>query len=414
MDGIIISTKENTKEIKLLAESLGYKIRKEFIQRREYLTSFYIGKGKLEEAKRYVKENGIAIAFVNDALRPSQWFNLEKFLGINVYDRIRLILEIFTDRAKRKEAKLQVKLAKLRYEKPFVRELFHRLKEGERPGFLAGGEYVVADYYEMMKKQMKKIKEELKKIEKERDLKRAERKEKGFYLISLAGYTNAGKSSLLNALTESKVLVEKRVFSTLSTKTSKIKKSKSSIPLLLTDTVGFIKDLPHWLIDAFHSTLEEISLADLVILLVDASESIDEMKEKALASIKEIYSLKEKPNIIVALNKIDLIGKKEIEHKKREMEKFVELKCIPISTKTGEGLNNLLDTIYDSLPKLYDIEITLPKAKINSFISWLYENAEISDFHFDGIAKLKIRCSERIKDKIIGRCKKMGGFVHGY
>ena len=161
MRGILISKNDDVKELIALANSLGYEIVETFIQKKEGVTSHYIGRGKLEEIKRFIEENDVEIAFVNADLKPSQWYNLENFLGIKVYDRIRLILEVFADRANRREAKLQVKLAKLRYEKPFVRELIHRLKEKERPGFLAGGEYLVADYYEMIKKQMKKIKEEL-------------------------------------------------------------------------------------------------------------------------------------------------------------------------------------------------------------------------------------------------------------
>jgi len=409
---IILSTKEDTKEIKELAKSLGYEIAKEFIQKRERTTPFYLGKGKIEEVKNFIENNAIDVVIVNDALRPSQWYNLEKFLNVPVYDRIRIILEIFADRARRKEAKLQVKLARLRYEKPFVRELFHRLKKGEKAGFLGGGEYVVADYYEMIKRQMKKIKEELKKIAEEREIKRGERKEKGFYLISIAGYTNAGKSSLLNYLTGEKVIVEERVFSTLSTKVSKFKK-RGPLPLLFTDTVGFIKDLPHWLIDAFHSTLEEIALADIVILLIDASDDLNKMKEKAFTSIKEINTLKKDAKIIVALNKIDLISNEEIEEKKREVEKFLERKCIPISAKTGENINLLIEEIYNNLPKPTNLELTLPKSS-NSFISWLYENAEVSEFHFDGVIRIRVKCSARIRDKIVGKCKKLGGEVKIY
>jgi len=283
--GILISKNDDVKELIALANSLGYEIVETFIQKKERITSHYIGRGKLEEIKRFIEENDVEIAFVNADLKPSQWYNLENFLGIKVYDRIRLILEVFADRANRREAKLQVKLAKLRYEKPFVRELIHRLKEKERPGFLAGGEYLVADYYEMIKKQMKKIKEELAKIEMERKIRRKDRKEKGFYLVSIAGYTNAGKSSLLKLLTGENVLVEERLFSTLSTTTSKMKQFRKYKPVLLTDTVGFIKNLPHWLIDAFHSTLEEIELADIVVLLIDASDDIDEMREETLTSL---------------------------------------------------------------------------------------------------------------------------------
>jgi len=410
VEGIIISTKEDTKELRQLAESLGYKIKKEFIQLRKRVTLYYVGKGKIEEIKEYVRNNGIGIAFVNDALRPSQWFNMEKVLGIQVYDRIRTILEIFADRAKRKEAQLQVKLAKLRYEKPFVRELFHRIKEGERPGFLGGGEYVVADYYEMIKRQMKKIRDELKKIRKEREIRRRERRERGFYLVSIAGYTNAGKSSLLKYLTGEKVIIEERVFSTLSTKTCK-PKAQQDIPLLFTDTVGFIKDLPHWIVDAFHSTLEEIYLADIVILLIDSSENIEEMKEKASTSLREIQILKERPNIIIALNKIDLLNEKEIEEKRIMMEEFLGHKCIPISAKTGKNINLLLQEIYNTLPFPSEIEVRFPPNISGEFIEWLEKNASIKRIDMDGCLNIRIKCSDRIKDKIIGRCKKMGGEV---
>ncbi len=412
MNGIILSIKEDTKEIRLLAESLGYKIKKEFIQKRDKPTPYYLGKGKIEEIREFIKRNKIEIVIVNDALRPSQWFNLEKFLEIKVYDRIRIILEIFADRAKRKEAKLQVKLAKLRYEKPFVRELFHRIKKGERAGFLAGGEYVIADYYEMIKRQMKKIKNELKKIEEEREIRRRQRRERGFYLVSIAGYTNAGKSSLLNYLTGERVIVEERVFSTLSPKTSKME--NKLIPLLFTDTVGFIKDLPHWIIDAFHSTLEEIALADIIILIVDGSEKIDEIMEKILVSLKEIYTIKEDANIIIALNKIDLLKKEEINFKKKKIEKMVNKTCIPISAKTGENVNLLVKKIYDIIPKPSEMELTIPTKHLDSFISWLYNNAEIYKFDFDGIAKIKLRCNERVKNKIVGKCKKLGGEVKIY
>ena len=411
VEGIILSIKDDVKELIRLAESIGYNIKEIFIQKRERPTPYYLGKGKIEEIKNFVKENGIEIAIVNDALRPSQWFNLEKTLGINVYDRIRLILEIFSDRAKRKEAKLQVKLAKLRYEKPFVRELFHRIKKGERPGFLAGGEYVIADYYEMIKKQMRKIKEELRKIEEERKIRRALRRERGFYLVSIAGYTNAGKSSLLNYLTGEKVVVEERVFSSLSPNTSKMK-GKRAIPLLFTDTVGFIRDLPHWIIDAFHSTLEEIALADVILLLVDGSEEINEIMEKISISLREIYALKDDANIIIALNKIDLISKEETMRKVEKIEKEIKKKCVPISAKTGENVDILLEEIYNAIPKPLEMEITVPIQYLDSFISWLYNNAEIYTFDFDGVAKIRLKCSERAKNKIIGKCKKLGGVVY--
>jgi len=409
VEGIVISRNEDVGEILSLANSLGYKIIETFIQKRRDMTPYYIGKGKLKEIKNFIEENGIEIAFINEQLKPSQWYNMEEFLQVKVYDRIRLILEVFADRASRKEAKLQVKLAQLRYEKPFVRELIHRLKEKERPGFLAGGEYMVADYYEMIKKQMKKTKEELLKIEKERHLRRRERKEKGYYLVSIAGYTNAGKSSLLKLLTGENVMIEERLFSTLSTTTSRIKYFRKDKPVLLTDTVGFIKNLPHWLIDAFHSTLEEIELADVVILLIDASDGIEEMKEKAITSFKELRRMEKHPEIIVVLNKIDLIDKEEMEIKKRIIEEISGKECMEISVKKKINIDKLIEKIYTSLPHEIEMEIYMPRN--NDALSWLYENALISEMENGEIMRVKLKCSQRMAKIIEGKCRKAGGEV---
>ncbi len=414
MNGIILSAKQDTKEFHQLVETLGYEIEKEFIQIRKGTTPLYLGEGKIEEVKEFVMENNVDAIFVNDALRPSQWFNLEKYLGKKVYDRIRVILEIFAKRASRKEAMLQVQLARLRYERPFVRELFHRVKEGERPGFLAGGEYVVDDYYEMIKRQMKRIREELKKIEEERAIRRRERKAKGFYLISLAGYTNAGKSSLLNTLTGEKVLVEGRLFSTLSTKTSRLK-IKSDIPLLVTDTVGFIRDLPHWLIDAFHSTLEEITLADVVILVVDGSESLEELKEKTENSLKEIFSLRNNGNdIIIALNKMDMMGREEVNRKKRYIEETFNLPCVPLSAVTGENIEILVKKVHEILPRTHKMILKLPLQNFNGLLSWLSEEMVVENISFSDVVIVELRVNERIRDKIVGRCEKAGGEVIFY
>ncbi len=413
MRGIVIS-KNDAKEIMALANSLGYEIVKVFSQKKNE-TAYYVGKGKLQEVKEFIENNEIEIVFVDDELKPSQWYNLEDFLEIKVYDRIRLILEVFADRANRKEAKLQVKLAKLRYEKPFVRELIHRLKEKERPGFLAGGEYMVADYYEMIKRQMKRIKEELKKIEKEREIRRKDRKERGFYLVSIAGYTNAGKSSLLKLLTGENVLVEERLFSTLSTTTSKMKNFRKYKPVLLTDTVGFIKNLPHWLIDAFHSTLEEIELSDIVILLIDASDEIEELKEKTLTSIKELRRMEKHPELIVALNKIDLLDEDEMRKRKRLVEELTGKQCIPISIKNRTNIDKLIQKIYEKLPSEIEMEIYIPNGEYE-LIEWIYEKAEVEEMESGEEIKMKIRCSERIAKIMEGKCRKVGGKVrlNGY
>ena len=232
-NAIIITLNNNTSEIIDLANTLDYKILEVFYQNKETPeVKSYIGKGKAEKIKEFIEKSDdkINLVIVDGELRPSQWFNLEKTFEIEVFDRIHLILNIFEKHADRKEAKLQVKLAQLNYERPYVRELIHRARAGEHPGLMAGGEYQVDDYYEMIKKQIKKIKGQLENIRDQRELRRKHRHTGGFYLVSLAGYTNAGKSSLLNLLSKEKVKVEGKLFSTLSTTTRKI--DNNNIPIL--------------------------------------------------------------------------------------------------------------------------------------------------------------------------------------
>jgi GTPase len=282
---IIVSLSENTTELAELADTLGYHIQKTFVQPRSTPeANSFVGSGKVKEIHDYINDADpkIDLVIVNGELKPSQWFTLEKEFELEVYDRIRLILAIFAEHADHQEAKLQVRLAQLQYERPHVRELIHRARSGEHPGLMAGGEYQVDDYYEMIKRQVKKIGEELDRIRDTRELQRKTRHQSGFYAISLAGYTNAGKSSLMNALSGGSVKVEERLFSTLSTTTRNItdKTEGRSLPILLTDTVGFIENLPSWIVDAFHSTLEEIELADVVIVVADGSEDVSVVAKK--------------------------------------------------------------------------------------------------------------------------------------
>jgi len=414
---VLISLNRDTCEIKSLAETLGYEIIKEFIQVRNIPdVNTFIGPGKLEEIKNFLKENKVDLIIVNDRLKPSQWFILEKELKTDVYDRIRTILMVFDKRAESKEARLQVKLAQLQYERPFVRELIHRARKGEHPGYMAGGEYEVADYYEMIKRQMKKIRDELKKIRREREIRRRHRYEIGFYLVSLAGYTNAGKSSLLNILAEENVRVEEKLFSTLSTTTRRIteKTGKGRLPILITDTVGFIKNLPAWVIEAFHSTLEEIEVADLILLVVDISDDTDEIVQKMETSFKELKEMKANSKVLIVLNKIDLLDEKEIKNKVKKLEKLGLLKnnYVLVSTKEKRNIDKLIDMIRKNLPNLVKLRIELPLNKDSQgFLSKLFEIALISGVRYDEKIKIKAEVNYKIKDKIVSSAKKLGGKV---
>ena len=415
-NAVVVSLNNNISEIVQLADSLGYGIVKTFIQRRKIPdVNSYIGPGKVEEIKEFIDniEKDISLIIVDGKLKPSQWFILEKRLNVDVYDRIRLILAIFEKRADRKEARLQVKLAQLEYERPFVRELIHRARAGEHPGFMAGGEYQVDDYYEMIKKQMKKIKMNLKKIRDEREVRRQHRHIGGFYLVSLAGYTNAGKSSLLNLLSGEQVKVEGKLFSTLSTTTRKI--NNKNFPILLTDTVGFIQNLPVWVIDAFHSTLEEIEVADVVLLVVDTSEKEEIIGKKLKVSLDELVELGVTSPIIIVFNKADLLSKEEITARINYLQK-IELtknrKTVFISVKNKKNINMLMSIVYQSLPNIARVKLRLPvNEKTQSFISWIYEKAHVSDILYDDYVTLCVECNARIKNKIVSKCAALNGSI---
>jgi GTP-binding protein HflX len=417
---VIVSLDNNVSEINQLSDTLDYIIVKEFIQHRKLPdVNFYVGSGKLDEVKKFIEGYGEAVdlIIVNGELKPSQWFALEKRLLVDVYDRIRLILAIFEEHAERKEARLQVKLAQLHYERPFVRELIHRARSGEHPGLMAGGEYQVDDYYEMIKKQMKKIRYNLKKIENDRELHRKTRYKSGFYLVSLAGYTNAGKSSILNLLSGEDVKVEGRLFSTLSTTTRRIpqKTKGKTIPILLTDTVGFIENLPSWIIDAFHSTLEEIEVADVVVLVVDGSEEKELVEKKLQVSLDELLELGVTASIVIALNKIDLIDDKTID----DLIQYLSHKdllnhrlCIPVSVAEDINIDLLLDAIHKSLPNLIKMTLQIPISnEAQTFISQLYKNARIIDINYDKEITIHLECNIKIKEKIVASCDDLQGIV---
>jgi GTP-binding protein HflX len=417
---ILISLEDSTAEIIQLAETLGYTILKTFIQHRTTPdVNYYIGRGKVDEISDYFNdtEDTIDLIIVNGELKPSQWFALEKKLENNVYDRIRLILAIFEEHAERREALLQVKLAQLQYERPYVRELIHRAKAGEHPGLMAGGEYQVDDYYEMIKRQSKKIREELQKIRENRELQRQTRSQSGFYSVSLAGYTNAGKSSLMNLLSGEKVKVEEQLFSTLSTTTRSIssKNKEKQIPILLTDTVGFIENLPACIIDAFHSTLEEIELADVVVLVVDGSEAKEVVEKKLRVSINELRNIGVGAPIIIALNKIDLIDTatlKTIQEYLEDTGIIEDHTIIALSVKEQRNIEELLKTIYDSLPHMLKITFRLPLEEHSQrFISQLYEKTKVLHITYGPVITVEVECNEKIKEKLIAACRTIKGDV---
>ncbi len=346
---------------------------------------------------------------IDNELKPVQAYNLAKITGIEVIDRYRLILEIFVRRATSKEAKLQITLAELQYQLPRARESVRLARMGEQPGFMGLGQYEIDIYYEHVKRQMTQIRRELQKIREKRDLHRKRRLDLGFSLISLAGYTNAGKSTIFNSLTKESTLVGPGLFTTLSTTTRRINIDGRRV--LITDTVGFIDRLPLELIEAFHSTLEETIFSDLILLIIDVSEPISDVKRKlkvCLDTINDIGVIG--VPIITVLNKIDLITDKSLNAKIEQLEGLAP-NPVPVSAKKGINLNELANSIIAFLEEYITITFTIPQnSESMSLISELYNQAEIVcvNYHNDEI-NVNLSALPSFIGKIQGRIKEMGG-----
>ncbi len=338
-------------EFEELLESAGYEVLAVVEQNREEHPRYNIGKGKLEELKRLVEElRPDKVVFAN-RLTPSQAYNLWKELRVDVIDRWQLVLEIFEKRAHSKEAKLQVELASLQYEVPLVKEAIRRVKLGDRAGFKGMGEYQTQQYLKHIRYRMGKIRKELERVKADREVKRKRREELGFILIALAGYTNAGKSTLLNALAGEEVEARQQMFTTLDTTTRRFKLGRKRV--LVTDTVGFIDNLPPFIVEAFHSTLEEIVKADVVLLVLDVSEPWEEIRRKFLASLRVLRELKalDKP-MIVALNKMDAVSSEHSLEVKRLTEELLREMVPGARVVRISAREKILDELYTALSEL--------------------------------------------------------------
>lgn len=370
---------------------------------------YQIGSGKAEELAELVANKKIEKTIFDNELRPTQVYNLAKITGVEVVDRFQLILEIFAQRASTSEARLQIKLAKLRYELPRAREKVRLARMSEQPGFMGLGKYEVDIYYETIRRQIYSIRSKLKKIRKKRQLHRVRRLELGFSLISLAGYTNAGKSSLFNALAEEAVLVDSSLFTTLSTTTRAITISKRKV--LLTDTVGFIDRLPLTLIEAFHSTLEETIFSDLILLVVDVSEPHMEIERKLSCCFDTIQKIGVSGiPIVTALNKIDLLSENEVQHK---IEALTEItpNPVPVSALYKTNMDSLKQEITGHLKEYVKASFSLPITNESmSFLSWLFSRAHVHDLKYEGgNMNVIFEAVPLFADKVRGRVEQLGG-----
>lgn len=299
--------KDSLDELVFLAKTLNLKIENSFLQRRNRIQAdYYIGKGKLEEVKAYVDEHKIDSVLFDVELTGVQARNLEKFFGKNVFGRTEIILNIFHKRAKTNEAKLQVQLACLEYMMPRLRNRWDHFSRVEGGIGMRGGEgekQIELDR-RMIKEQINRIKKKLKKVDVQMKNRRKKRLDK--HLVSLVGYTNAGKSTLFNSMAKSKQFTEDMLFATLDTTVRQVYLTPQTT-ILLNDTVGFINKLPHSLVASFKSTLDDISSSKLLIHVIDSSSPTINRKIESVNTVLEEIGASDIPTIRV-FNKIDLLN----------------------------------------------------------------------------------------------------------
>jgi GTP-binding protein HflX len=363
-------------ELKELLRTAGVATAGEMVQvRAQPDPDRYFGRGKLEELRTEIKRSGANLVACDDELAPRQERNLEKALDVPVIDRTAIILDIFADHAHSAEGKLQVELAQLEYNLARMRGLWthlERLGAGRMDGGIGTrgpGESQIETDRRLARDRISALRRRLERVERNRSVMRARRESATLPQVALAGYTNAGKSTLLNALTGSGVGVGERLFHTLDPTTRGYEHGGRRY--LVTDTVGFIRKLPHQLVEAFKATLEETRLADLVVQVVDASEP-EELRSGAIAAVDEVLAeigAGERPRLLV-YNKLDLLDSDQgrqllIEHPG----------AIGISAATGEGLEALREAIEHAFEAtLEPLELLVPYAE-GARLSELYELA---------------------------------------
>lgn len=358
-------TEEYLDELEFLAETAGAKGEKRFIQKMEKPnTKTYIGSGKLEEIKEYIQEQEIDLVIFDDELTPSQLRNIERELNCRILDRTNLILDIFAQRAKTAYAKTQVELAQYQYLLPRLTRMWtHLERQRGGIGMRGPGESQIETDRRIILDKIARLKEQLKKIDRQMASQRGNRG--SLVRISLVGYTNVGKSTIMNLLAKSDVFAENKLFATLDTTVRKV--VIENVPFLLSDTVGFIRKLPTQLVESFKSTLDEVREADILMHVVDISHpNFEEHISVVEQTLKEINAI-DKP-IFVVFNKIDAYRHVEydefsLEPKRQEHYTLEEFKnswmskehtpCIFISAKEKTGIDKLRNDLYKMVAEIH-------------------------------------------------------------
>ena len=339
-------------EAKAMAENVGYEVVDSVIQRRSSVHhSFCIGAGKLDELNRLCREKKIDAAIFTNTLPSSQIFKIQKELGgnVKVIDRNMLILEVFDKRAMTKEAKLQIRLAKLKYTFSWGRE-FIKLQGilGEQVGWSGPGDYPFKEYEREAKKRISRLEEALEEVYEKKAILRQRRRELGYPIVALAGYTQSGKTTFFNRLVSESKSVGLGPFTTLSTYARRMSlvDESSNINFILVDSIGFIEDMHPIILKAFNATLSEITNADLILLFVDLSDDPIALNRRVASTSKILREIDVNSEMIVCANKVDLVDGERAKRANEMIRRHIlGVDIVQLSAKTGENLDQVLDLI---------------------------------------------------------------------
>jgi len=375
---------EHLDELEFLVETAGADSKKRFVQRlNQYDSRTFVGAGKLYEIQSYIKEHKIDIAVFDDELSPSQIRNIEKELKCRILDRNNLILDIFAKRARTSHAKTQVELAQYQYMLPRLTRMWTHLERQQGGiGMRGPGETEIETDRRIIRDRISLLKKKLIKIDKQKATQRGNRSK--MVQVALVGYTNVGKSTVMNMLSKSAVFAENKLFATLDTTVRKV--VVDNLPFLLTDTVGFIRKLPHDLVESFKSTLDEVRDSDLLIHVVDISHSdFEDQVNVVNQTLSEIITSNGKPTMMV-FNKIDaysFVQKEEddltpitkenlsLDDLKQTWMAKSEHPAIFISAKTRENIEEFRKTLYEAVKKIH-----IKRYPYNNFLFETYEDLQ--------------------------------------
>jgi GTP-binding protein HflX len=385
-EGSVEDAENSLAELALLAETAGSEVLEAIFQRRQSPDpATYVGRGKVDAIREIVQATGADTVICDGELAPSQLRNLEDRLKVKVVDRTALILDIFAQHAKSKEGQAQVELAQLNYLKQRLRgwggnlsrQVGGRAAGGVGIGGRGPGETKIETDRRRINTRIARLNRELKEMKKTRDAKRALRRERAIPAVAIAGYTNAGKSSLLNRLTDAGVLVEDALFATLDPTTRRTTTADGRV-YTMSDTVGFVRHLPHQLVEAFRSTLEEVADADLILHVVDGSHADPEGQLSAVREVFAEIGASDVPEIVV-VNKADAADPLVLARLQRE-----EPHSVVVSAKTGQGIAEALTYVEGELPRPgVEFKALLPYER-GDLINRLHQQGEIDSMEHTG------------------------------